>query len=99
MENKTIDEIKQNYDLELNKIISEIKNKKAKLILLQFPDGLKLYATIIVDYLEKKTNAKFLIWLGSCFGACDIPVGLESIKPKIDLLVQFGHNEVLPLYF
>ncbi len=98
MENKTIEEIKQNYDLELNKIIFEIKNKKAKLVLLQFPDGLKLYATIIVDYLEKKTNAKFLIWLGSCFGACDIPVGLESIKPKIDLLIQFGHNEILPSY-
>ena len=96
MKNKTIKEIKQNYDLELNKIIFEIKNKKAKLVLLQFPDGLKLYATTITDYLEEKTNAKFLIWLGSCFGACDIPIGLESIKPKIDLLVQFGHNKILP---
>ena len=96
MQNKTIKEIQEKYDLELDKVISEIKNKGFKLVLLQFPDGLKPYATIVVDYLEKKTSAEFLIWLESCFGACDIPVSLEKIKPKIDLIIQFGHNEVLP---
>lgn len=92
MEVRTINELEEKYDLELNKIISEIKKNKSKIVLLQFPDGLKPYATVVVDYFKKKTSAEFLIWLGTCFGACDVPVGLEGIKPKIDLIVQFGHN-------
>lgn len=96
MENKTIEEIQKKYDLELERIISEIKKTKAKLVLLQFADGLKPYSTVVVDFLREKTNAEFLIWLGSCYGACDIPVGLEKIKPKIDLIIQFGHSELMP---
>ena len=94
----SINELQEKYDLELEKIVNEIKKTKAKLVLLQFADGLKPYATTIVDYLEIKTKAEFLIWLGSCFGACDTPVGLEKIKPKIDLTIQFGHNELMPNY-
>ncbi len=95
---RTIEEIQEKYDLELDRILSQIKKSKAKLVLLQFPDGLKPYATSIADYLIEKTKAEFLIWLGSCYGACDIPVGLEKIKPKIDLIIQFGHNELMPKY-
>ena len=98
MENKTINDIEKTYDLELEKVISEIKKNNAKLVLLQFPDGLKPYATAVVDYLEEKTSAEFLIWLESCFGACDTPQGIEKIKPKIDLIVQFGHSEMMPSY-
>jgi 2-(3-amino-3-carboxypropyl)histidine synthase len=98
MNEKTIKELQENYDLELDKVISEIKKTKAKLVLLQFPDGLKQYATAVVDYLRNKTSAEFLIWLGSCFGACDTPVGIEKLKPKVDLTIQFGHNELLPSY-
>jgi len=96
MKIKTIQELGENYDLELKNVISKIKKKKVKLVLLQFPDGLKPFATVIVDYLKEKTNAEFLIWFGSCFGACDVPVGLENMK--IDLIIQFGHNEMMPDY-
>lgn len=99
MKQKTIDEIQAEYDLELEKVIKEIKKKRAKIVLLQFPDGLKPWATTIVDYLEQKTNkVEFIIWLGSCYGACDVPVGLDGLKPKINLVVQFGHNEMMPGY-
>ncbi|RLG13913.1 hypothetical protein DRN69_04865 [Candidatus Pacearchaeota archaeon] len=95
---KTLDELNQKYDLELNRVISEIKKSKAKIVLLQFPDGLKPYAILIVDFLKErlKDNVEFLIWFGSCFGACDVPVGIEKLKPKIDLIIQFGHNEMMP---
>jgi len=99
MKNKsTMDEINEKYDLELNKIINNIKKCKAKLVLLQFPDGLKQYATIIVDYLEEKTDNKieFLIWLDTCYGACDIPILGKEVEKQIDLIVQFGHNELMP---
>lgn len=80
-----IESLKEKYDLELDKIIKTIQQQKPKTVLLQFPDGLKPYATAIVDYLETKTNSEFRISLGSCFGACDIP------KTDSDLIIQFGH--------
>ncbi len=95
---KSIGELNELYDLELEMVVKQIKASKAKLVLLQFPDGLKPYATAVVDFLEEKTSAEFLIWFGSCYGACDTPVGLDKLKPKIDLVIQFGHNEVMPSY-
>jgi len=97
MEETKIQELQRKYNLELDKVIENIKKQKAKLVLLQFPDGLKLYATDVVDYLEKNTKAEFLIWMDSCFGACDLPGGLEKLQ--IDLIVQFGHNELMPDYW
>lgn len=90
------EQFNEKYDLELKKIINEINKTKAKLVLLQFPDGLKPYATVVVDFLEEKTRANFLIWFGSCFGACDTPVGLKNIP--IDLVIQFGHSEMMPSF-
>ena len=89
MHTKTIKELEKEYDFEFDKIVKTIKQKKAKLVLLQFPDGIKPYATTIVDELEGRTSATFFIWLGSCFGACDIP----KVDEQVDLIVQFGHSE------
>jgi len=94
----SIEELNEKYDLELDKVAENINKNKAKLVLLQFPDGLKPYAAAVVDYLEEKTKAEFMIWMGDCFGACDTPVGLENIKPKINMLIQFGHNELMPSF-
>lgn len=98
MRKYSVEEIQEKYDLELDKIISKIKKSKSKLVLLQFPDGLKPYATTIVDYLKENTNAEFLIWFGSCYGACDTPVLPKDIEKKIDLIIQFGHSEMIPGY-
>jgi diphthamide biosynthesis enzyme Dph1/Dph2-like protein len=81
----TIENISKDYELELDKIVSTIKEKKAKTVLVQLPDGLKPWGVPLVDYLEKNTDAKISIWLGNCFGACDIP------NSDSDLLIQFGH--------
>lgn len=87
------------YDLEIDKVVKEIKKGKAKLVLLQFPDGLKPRATSIVDELrEKCKDVEFLIWMSSCYGACDTPVLGKDLEKKIDLVVQFGHNEMMPEY-
>jgi 2-(3-amino-3-carboxypropyl)histidine synthase len=82
----------------LDRVISEIKKSKSKLVLLQFPDGLKQYATAVVDFLRDKTSAEFLIWLGSCYGACDTPVLGKELEKQIDLVFQFGHNDLMPSY-
>lgn len=98
MKEYTLKELNEIYDLELERVIREIEDSKAKTVLLQFPDGIKQYATAIVDYLETETKSTFLIWMGSCYGACDTPTGLEKIRPKIDLVIQFGHNSLMPGY-
>ncbi len=82
---KTLLEIQERYNLELDRIVKEVKVSKSKSVLLQLPDGMKQYATLILDYLEEKTGAQFKIYLGSCFGACDLP------DSDADLVVQFGH--------
>lgn len=91
MQKKTIDEINEIYDLELEKIIKNIKREKAKNVLLQFPDGLKQYSQVICDYVEEKTGVNCSIFLGTCFGACDIPI--DSERAGIDLIIQFGHSK------
>jgi 2-(3-amino-3-carboxypropyl)histidine synthase len=75
------------YNLNLNKAIKEIKDNKASSVCIQLPDGLKPKAKEITKQIEKQTNAKVVIWLGSCFGACDTP------KLDVDLLIQWGHSE------
>ncbi|MBD3312849.1 hypothetical protein GF345_00235 [Candidatus Woesearchaeota archaeon] len=77
------------YDLELDRALSEIKKQNAKKVCIQLPDGLKPKAKQIADYLNENTKAEIIIWLGTCFGACDIP-NLGSISP--DLLIQWGHS-------
>ena len=79
-------------DLEINRIVKEIKNIKAKRVCIQLPDGLKPKATEVADKLGKKTDAEIYIWLGSNFGACDVPIQLKHLD--FDLIVNFGHSGI-----
>lgn len=82
------------YDLELDKAVEEIKKEKAKIVCIQLPDGLKPEAGRIADEIKKKTAAEVVIWLGSCFGACDIP--LEVNRIGADMIIQWGHSAWKP---
>jgi 2-(3-amino-3-carboxypropyl)histidine synthase len=82
-----LDDLRERYDLELNRIVGEIEKQGVRSVLLQLPDGLKPYALVLVDYLEEETGVDVRIWLGDCFGACDLP------ETNCDLVVQFGHAE------
>jgi len=88
---KSIVEIEKEYELEIPKIMRIIKKKKAQKVLLQFPDGLKPYSTVIANEIENKTGCNCMIWLGDCFGACDVPLEVEKLG--VDLIVQFGHSK------
>lgn len=78
------------YNPELEKAIERIKAENAKLVCIQLPDGMKPMAKEIEEKITQETGAKVLIWLGSNFGACDIPLGLERLG--VDLLISWGHN-------
>ncbi len=81
----------EGYDLELDRVVSEIRKQKAKRVCIQLPDGLKPHADKIARHIKKETGAEVFIWAGSCFGACDVPLGIEKLG--VDLLIQFGHSE------
>ena len=78
------------YDPEVVKAIAKIRDSNAKLVCIQLPDGMKPYAKEITDKIESETKARVLIWSGSNFGACDIPLGLNRMS--VDLLISWGHN-------
>ncbi|MEK6950726.1 MAG: diphthamide synthesis protein [Nanoarchaeota archaeon] len=77
------------YHLELEKAIAKIQETKAKVVCIQLPDGLKSQAADIEREISEKTGARVLIWLGSNFGACDIPLGLNRLG--VELFIAWGH--------
>ena len=79
------------YNPELEKAIAKIQEIEAKTVCIQLPDGMKPYAQEIEQEITTKTGARVLIWLGSNFGACDIPLGLNRMG--VDLLISWGHNK------
>ena len=81
-------------NLEINKAIEKINAENAKMVCIQLPDGLKPRAGEIQNEIEEKTKAKVVFWSGSCFGACDIPVGLDKLE--VDMIIQFGHSDWKP---
>jgi 2-(3-amino-3-carboxypropyl)histidine synthase len=98
MNYRKLEELQERYDFNLDKIVKEIQKQKVKKVLLQFPDGLKPYATLVCEAIEERINSSIkpavkdriegiecAIFLGSCFGACDVP------NTDAQLLVQFGH--------
>lgn len=79
------------YDLELEAVEKKIKAENAKIVCIQLPEGIRPLARDIVLELEKRTGATVITWLGSCWGACDLP--LEVNRLGVNLLVQWGHSE------
>ena len=79
------------YDLEEQRIIDKVNSGKYTKVLLQLPDGLKTEAGDLVRRLEKDTSATYLIWFGTNFGACDLPIGVQALG--VQLVVAFGHNK------
>ena len=83
-----LENLEERYELELDRIVGEIGKGDVKSVLLQLPDGLKPWGPVLTDYIEEKCPGVVVnIWLGDCFGACDLP------DSGCDLVVQFGHSE------
>jgi len=83
--------VSMEYDLEIDQVIEKIKKEKAQTVCIQLPEGMRPLAGKIRDELHQKTGATVMIWAGSCYGACDIP--LEVQRLGVDLLIQWGHKE------
>jgi 2-(3-amino-3-carboxypropyl)histidine synthase len=85
-----------NYNLEIPKTIHRIRERNAKLVGLQFPEGLLCYATVICDILEKFTDCETLILAEVTYGACCVD-DLGAAAVGCDLLVHYGHSCLVPI--
>ncbi len=81
---------KNSYDFELGKIKELIKERGAKRVGLQLPEGIKTVATDIASEISKETGAEVIISGNSCYGACDID---EKLMRNVDMLFHFGHTD------
>lgn len=82
------------YDLDIKRVIKRINDLDAQVVGLQFPDGLKTYATFVADQIEKETGATVIISADPCFGACD--TADRKLTGLVDILIHYGHT-ALPL--
>jgi len=72
-------------------LVEQLKQRKAKKVLLQLPEGLKSKSAEIAEFLEKSGIAA-VVSAEACYGACD----LRDHEAKVmgcDLLVHIGHNK------
>jgi len=81
------------YSIEVETAVNAIKKNGYKIVALQIPEGLKMDAFTIVDYIEKETNAKVIVSADPCFGACDI-VDDELKNLGINCIIHIGHTPI-----
>lgn len=82
-----------NYNFEIHKTIWRIKSCQAKLVALQFPEGLLVFSCIIADIIEKFAgdNVETLIMGDVTYGACCID-DFSARALGADFLVHYGHS-------
>ena len=79
------------WDYELDRIVSEVTERDATSVGLQFPEGLKRRGPSVVDDLRKTLPDDVSVLLSGehCYGACDLDTDLMR---RTDVFVHFGHS-------
>jgi len=82
------------YDFELDRLASHIREKGYRRILIQIPDGLKIYIPYIYTELRKRVGEYVeIVFSGdSAWGSCML-IDQETRIGGYDLLVHIGHIE------
>lgn len=86
------------YKFDEENLIKEIKERKAKKVLLQLPEGLKKEASRLAKFIEDNTNSEVIVAGEPCWGACDIALD-EARNLKADLIVLYGHAPFMKIDF
>ncbi|MFH1696681.1 MAG: diphthamide biosynthesis enzyme Dph2 [Candidatus Diapherotrites archaeon] len=80
-------------EFSLDNALREIKKRKAKLVLVQLPEGLKTRADEILQEIEQCTSAKAVLHAEPCFGACDLAEA-DAKALGADLVLHMGHARI-----
>eukprot|EP00331_Platyophrya_macrostoma_P005684 CAMPEP_0176416926 /NCGR_PEP_ID=MMETSP0127-20121128/6606_1 /TAXON_ID=938130 /ORGANISM="Platyophrya macrostoma, Strain WH" /LENGTH=377 /DNA_ID=CAMNT_0017797033 /DNA_START=52 /DNA_END=1185 /DNA_ORIENTATION=- len=84
-------ELPKNYHFELEKTFLRIKQKGAKRVALQFPEGLLMFSAAIADVIEEETGAECVILGDVTYGACCVD-DYAAVSLGCDFLVHYGHS-------
>ncbi|MEK6877995.1 MAG: diphthamide biosynthesis enzyme Dph2 [Nanoarchaeota archaeon] len=90
--------MKQRFDFQIDYVIEEIKKRRAKKIMLQFAEGIKIDALEVVAELNKKVDCDFVVSGDSAWGGCDLAID-DAKKIGADLIVHFGHAPFIKIDF
>jgi 2-(3-amino-3-carboxypropyl)histidine synthase len=74
--------------IDTSELIRNLKEKGARRVALQFPEGLKRQSAGVATAL-KEAGFSVIISGDPCYGACDLATGLLEMA---DILVHFGHS-------
>ncbi len=83
------------FELELERVTTEIRKREAKRVLLQLPDGMRPFAFQMAESIWKATSAQVMLSGDSCYGACDL-ASKQSAELNVDLLIHYGHTCFIP---
>ncbi|CAM9498304.1 unnamed protein product, partial [Phaeothamnion confervicola] len=94
---RAIAKLPSNYNFEVGKTVWRIRESAARRVALQFPEGLLMYACVIVDILERFGPCDECVVMGDVtYGACCVE-DLTAAALGCDLLVHYGHSCLVPL--
>ena len=77
------------YDLEVERVVKEVKSRGARRVLIQVPDGLKQYLKDLHERLVKE-GITVVLSADPCYGGCDL-ADEEAALMGAELLIHVGH--------
>ncbi|KAF9247000.1 putative diphthamide synthesis protein-domain-containing protein [Melanogaster broomeanus] len=94
--NQAINQLPSNYSFEIHKTIHHVRKNRAKMVALQMPEGLQMFACTIADIIERFTDALTVIMGDVTYGACCID-DYTAVALGCDMLVHYGHSCLVPI--
>ncbi|CAE6423006.1 unnamed protein product [Rhizoctonia solani] len=90
------DQLPRNYSFEIHKTVHHVRKNGARMVALQMPEGLQMYACTIADIIERFTGALTVIMGDVTYGACCID-DYTAVALGCDMLVHYGHSCLVPI--
>ncbi|KAF9221918.1 hypothetical protein BS17DRAFT_881397 [Gyrodon lividus] len=94
--NQTINQLPSNYSFEIHKTIHNVRKNRSKMVALQMPEGLQMFACAIADIIERFTDALTVIMGDVTYGACCID-DYTAVALGCDMMVHYGHSCLVPI--
>lgn len=94
--NEAIKLLPSNYNFEIHKTIYNIRQRSAKRVCIQMPEGLLIYAPIIADIIQEFCQCETLIMGDVSYGACCID-DYTARALECDFIVHYAHSCLVPI--
>lgn len=91
-----IEKLPSNYNFEIPKTVWKIKQLNAKVVALQLPEGLQLFAEDLSSILTFYCGVVCVNMGDVTYGACCVD-DVSAVSLRADLLVHYGHSCLVPI--